>query len=58
MSNVYKRLPDDLRAYVEDTRTIHDGRWRYKIQAHDEDRALIDIFNELLTIAPLLPIRR
>nr|QKW93945.1 alpha-ketoglutarate-dependent taurine dioxygenase [Vitiosangium cumulatum] len=52
MQRVYEELPSELRAYVEDTQAIHDGKWRYKITPEDTDRAIIDILNELSKFAP------
>ncbi|WP_224371223.1 TauD/TfdA dioxygenase family protein [Hyalangium versicolor] len=52
MQRVYEDLPDELRAYVENTRAIHDGKWRYKITPQDIDRALIDILDEASKLVP------
>ncbi|PTL85526.1 TauD/TfdA family dioxygenase [Vitiosangium sp. GDMCC 1.1324] len=52
MQRVYEELPDELRAYVENTQAIHDGKWRYKITPEDIDRALIDILNDVNKLVP------
>lgn len=46
MQKVYRELPDDLRPYVEQTKSFHEAKWRYKVQASDIDKAVIDILEE------------
>jgi taurine dioxygenase len=52
MERVYKALPDHLRAFVDTHDAIHEGKWRYKVQASDIDRAIIDILAECERAAP------
>jgi taurine dioxygenase len=52
MENVYKRMPRHLRSFVDTHDAIHEGKWRYKVQASDIDRALIDILAECEKHAP------
>ena len=52
MQRVYEELPSELRTSVENTRAIHDGKWRYKITPEDMDRALIDILDEVGKLVP------
>ncbi len=46
MEKIYRELPDELRPYVENTRAFHEAKWRYKVQASDIDKAIIDILEE------------
>ncbi|NEQ25822.1 MAG: TauD/TfdA family dioxygenase [Microcoleus sp. SIO2G3] len=52
MHRVYKNLPPDLRQYVEGQEALHEAKWRYKVQAWDIDRAMIDILNDFEKQAP------
>jgi taurine dioxygenase len=52
MEEMYRRLPARLRAFVDTHQGIHEGKWRYKVQASDIDRALIDIVKECEQLAP------
>lgn len=45
MQQVYKKLPDRLKSYVEGKYLIHEGKWRYKVQEWDIDKAIIDILH-------------
>jgi len=54
MQRVYEELPGELRDYVENTRAIHDGKWRYKITPQDIDRALVDILDDVSKLVPLV----
>lgn len=46
MQKIYRDLPDEFGPYVEGTRAFHEAKWRYKVQASDIDRAIIDILEE------------
>lgn len=46
MQQVYKKLPANLRSYVEEKYLLHEAKWRYKVQEWDIDRAIIDIMND------------
>ncbi|MEO7734081.1 MAG: TauD/TfdA family dioxygenase [Kofleriaceae bacterium] len=52
MERVWAELPDVLRALVEGRRAIHEGKYRYKIQDKDIDRALIDVLTEIAREVP------
>jgi taurine dioxygenase len=52
MQAVYERLPEHLRAFVDRHEAIHEGKWRYKVQSTDIDRAIIDILAECERTAP------
>lgn len=48
MERVLRELPPSLAQFVQgDTRAVHDGRWRYKVQPSDIDRSLAEIYQEL-----------
>ncbi len=46
MQQVYKKLPANLKQYVEGKQIIHEAKWRYKVQEWDIDRAIVDIMND------------
>jgi taurine dioxygenase len=46
MQRVYELLPSRLRAIVDNHDAIQEAKWRYKVQAVDIDRALIDILED------------
>ena len=52
MCQVYQNLPDKLRQQVDDAFMVHEAKWRYKVQAWDIDRAIIDILNDFEKQAP------
>lgn len=52
MQRVWAELPDALRVLVEGRRAIHEGKNRYKVQAKDIDRALIDLMEEIARDVP------
>jgi taurine dioxygenase len=52
MNQVYQELPPDLKAQVDGKYAVHEGKWRYKVQACDIDHALIDILNDVEKMAP------
>lgn len=47
MQQVYQKLPAHLKSYVEGKYLIHEGKWRYKVQEWDIDRAIIDILHDI-----------
>lgn len=47
MQQVYKKLPANLKSYIDGKYLRHEGKMRYKVQEWDIDRALIDIMNEI-----------
>ncbi|HEY9803484.1 MAG TPA: TauD/TfdA family dioxygenase [Leptolyngbyaceae cyanobacterium] len=47
MQQVYQKLPGNLKSVIENEYMIHEGKWRYKVQEWDIDRAIIDILQEL-----------
>ncbi len=46
MQQVYKKLPANLKMYVDGKYLRHEAKWRYKVQECDIDRAVIDIMND------------
>jgi taurine dioxygenase len=52
MEAVYRRMPQRLRQFVDTHDAIHEGKWRYKVQASDVDRAIVDILAECESVAP------
>jgi taurine dioxygenase len=46
MQKIYEELPDDMRQAIEGRRAIHEGRYRYKIQATDIDRSILEILEQ------------
>ncbi|MEO7729981.1 MAG: TauD/TfdA family dioxygenase [Kofleriaceae bacterium] len=52
MQRVWAELPDALRALVEGRRAVHEGKYRYKVQAKDIDRALVDLLDEIAREVP------
>ena len=52
MCQVYQNLPDNLRRQVDGAFMVHEAKWRYKVQAWDIDRAIIDILNDFEKKAP------
>ncbi len=47
MQQVYQKLPAHLKSHVEGKYLIHEGKWRYKVQEWDIDKALIDILHDI-----------
>lgn len=47
MQQIYQKLPAHLRSYVEGKYLTHEGKWRYKVQEWDIDRALVDILYDI-----------
>ncbi|AFZ26074.1 putative taurine catabolism dioxygenase [Cylindrospermum stagnale PCC 7417] len=47
MGLVYKKMPSNLKSFVNDKHMVHDGKWRYKVQEWDIDKAIIDILNDM-----------
>ncbi len=52
MERVWAEMPDALRAFVEGRRAIHEAKNRYKVQAKDIDRSLLDIMAEFAREVP------
>ncbi|MGD1897886.1 MAG: TauD/TfdA dioxygenase family protein [Phormidesmis sp.] len=52
MCQVYRKLPTPLKAKIDGKRMLHEAKWRYKVQAWDIDRAIIDILKEFEKQAP------
>jgi taurine dioxygenase len=52
MCQVYQNLPAELKQQVDDARMLHEAKWRYKVQACDIDRAIIDILKDFEKKAP------
>jgi taurine dioxygenase len=46
MQQVYKKLPPNLRSYIDGEYLIHEAKWRYKVQESDIDKAIIDILDD------------
>lgn len=46
MQQVYKKLAPNLKNYLDDKYMIHEAKWRYKVQAWDIDKAIIDILKD------------
>lgn len=46
MERVYRRMPEHLKAYVDNHRAIHEAKWRYKVQAEDIDKSITEILEE------------
>ncbi len=47
MSRVYAELPAHLRRYVDGATCVHEGKLRYKVQASDIDKSLIEILDRI-----------
>ena len=47
MQQVYQKLPAHLKSYVDGKYLIHEGKWRYKVQEWDIDKAMIDILRDI-----------
>lgn len=47
MQQVYQKLPAHLKSYVDGKYLIHEGKWRYKVQEWDIDKAIIDILRDI-----------
>ncbi|MEQ1638822.1 MAG: TauD/TfdA family dioxygenase [Methylococcales bacterium] len=52
MAQVYKKLPAELKAYVDGATAIHEGQMRYKVQASDIDRSLRELLDRINTEVP------
>ena len=52
MCQVYQNLPNELQQQVDGRSLVHEAKWRYKVQAWDIDRAVIDILNDFEKQAP------
>ncbi|HEX4417785.1 MAG TPA: TauD/TfdA family dioxygenase, partial [Kofleriaceae bacterium] len=51
-TRVLEQLPDDLRAAVTDRFGIHEGKYRYKVQASDIDASLAELLEMAIGLAP------
>jgi len=49
---VYNKLPEHLKAAIADKNLVHEAKWRYKVQACDVDKSIIDIMSEFQKITP------
>lgn len=54
-TRVLELLPDDLRALVTARSGIHEGKYRYKVQASDIDASLAELLEMAIGLAP--PVR-
>ncbi|HVI45040.1 MAG TPA: TauD/TfdA family dioxygenase [Chitinophaga sp.] len=52
MSKVYRNLPADLKAYVDNTKSVQDARLRYKVQESDIDKSILEILERFGQEAP------
>ncbi len=52
MGRVLRELPAELRRTLAGRRTFHEATWYYKIQAHDVDRAIIELVEEFRQLSP------
>lgn len=55
MQQVYKKMPANLKSFVDEKYMVHEAKWRYKVQEWDIDKAIIDIMNEFEKTFP--PVR-
>jgi taurine dioxygenase len=46
MQQVFQKLPENLRICVDGKYMVHEGKWRYKLQEWDIDKAIIDIMSD------------
>ncbi|MDJ0598955.1 MAG: TauD/TfdA family dioxygenase [Crocosphaera sp.] len=46
MQQIYKNLPANLKSLIDGKYMIHEGKWRYKVQEWDIDKAIIDIMSD------------
>ncbi|MEQ1638821.1 MAG: TauD/TfdA family dioxygenase [Methylococcales bacterium] len=47
MVEMYKKLPADLKSYVDGATFIHGGQLRYKVQAEDIDKSLRELLDRI-----------
>ena len=52
MCRVYQKLPAHLKEKIAGRQMLHEAKWRYKVQAWDIDRAIIDILKDFEKQAP------
>lgn len=52
MAEVLKKLPADLKKQVEGKFFIHEGKMRYKVQASDIDKSLIELLERINAEVP------
>ncbi|QSJ14935.1 TauD/TfdA family dioxygenase [Nostoc sp. UHCC 0702] len=46
MQQVYKKLPQNFKSYIDGKYMVHEAKWRYKVQEWDIDKAIIDILSD------------
>jgi taurine dioxygenase len=46
MQQVYKKLPANLRSYIDGKYLIHEGKWRYKVQEWDIDKSITELLDD------------
>lgn len=56
MGAALERVPHDLRALLQNGVSVHDCRYKYKIQPSDIDKALDEVLDEVSRLVP--PLRR
>ncbi|MES2732029.1 MAG: TauD/TfdA family dioxygenase [Bacteroidota bacterium] len=52
MHKVYNLLPAELKSYVEGATAVHEGKLRYKVQATDIDRSLLELLERIHNEVP------
>jgi taurine dioxygenase len=52
MAEMYRKLPQDLKSYVEGAMFIHEGQMRYKVQASDIDKSLRELLDRINAEVP------
>ncbi len=52
MQKVYNTLPNELRTYVDGATCMHEGKLRYKVQASDIDRSLLELLERIHNEVP------
>jgi taurine dioxygenase len=52
MSRVLEALPADLRAAISPRRGIHEGKYRYKVQATDIDVSIAELLEKMGSLVP------
>lgn len=52
MTGALERVPAELARLLEGRRAVQEGKWRYKIQATDIDRSLLEIKEEIERTVP------
>jgi taurine dioxygenase len=52
MAQAYYSLPEHLKLALDGVDAIHEGKWHYKVQAHDIDKSIFQILQEFVSWAP------